>query len=101
CERAATCVASRRRSPPMLTRQFTHCMLRPSDLKPISEHTKVVGAFNPGVAEMDGEVVLLVRVVEQPTEQREGFVSSPGFGSGPSGSGFGIDWLEAEKMDLS
>lgn len=85
----------------MLKRQFTHCMLRPSELKPISEHTQVVGAFNPGVADIGGEVVLLVRVVEQPTEQREGFVASPGFGGGAPGGAFSIDWLEAEKMDLS
>lgn len=82
----------------MLKRQFTHCMLRPADLQPLSEHTRVVGAFNPGVAEMGDDIVLLARIVEQPTEKREGYVASPGFGPGGD---FGIDWLQAEEMDQS
>ena len=82
----------------MIERQFTQCMIRPSDLEPMTEHTQVVGTFNPGVAAYNGEVVLLVRVVEQPTQHREGFVASPGFGTGGE---FGIDWFETETMDLS
>ena len=82
----------------MLTREFTHLMLRPEDLSPVSEYTQVVGTFNPGVADVDGRVALLVRVVEQPTELRDGFVASPGF----SDSGeFALDWFEADMMDRS
>lgn len=73
-------------------------MLRPADLQPISEHTRVVGTFNPGGAAVGDEVALLVRVVEQPTEQRDGYVASPGFGA--SGE-LAIDWLDRQGLDLS
>jgi predicted GH43/DUF377 family glycosyl hydrolase len=80
----------------MLKRQFTRCMLRPDDVKPLREDTRVVGAFNPGVADVDGRVALLVRVVEEPVADRQGHVVSPTF----SDSGeLTLDWLVAAEQD--
>jgi predicted GH43/DUF377 family glycosyl hydrolase len=81
----------------MLERQFTQCMLRPSDLQPSQDNLEVVGVFNPGAVEFDGGVLLLARVVEQATEQRDGQVASPRYEDG----GVVIDWLDEDKIDPS
>jgi predicted GH43/DUF377 family glycosyl hydrolase/glycosyltransferase involved in cell wall biosynthesis len=50
-------VAHRLRSNPLLT---------PTDAKPSQPGFEVIGTINPGVAKLDGETILLVRVVERP-----------------------------------
>ncbi|MFA9478215.1 glycoside hydrolase family 130 protein [Phycisphaerales bacterium AB-hyl4] len=81
----------------MLERLFSHCMVRPSDIQPSSSQMKVVGVFNPGVIEVNGQVILLVRVVEQPTETREGFEPSPRF---VPKQGITFDWLDEKQLDF-
>ena len=55
----------------------TACLLRPGDVEPSSPELEVVGTFNPGAIEVEGEVVLMVRVAERPRENREGHVGLP------------------------
>lgn len=81
----------------MLRRTFTHCMLRPDDLQAVGENFKVVGAFNPGVTTMNGQTILLIRVVEQPQEDRPGFEPSPRY---IPGEGFTVDWLDERDLEF-
>lgn len=80
----------------MIPRQFTHCMLRPSDIPATTQDYKVVGVFNPGVVKIDGQVVLIVRVVEQPIETRENYLASPRL---YPDKGMAIDWLDPAHID--
>ena len=84
---------------PTLKRLETHCMLTPVELEPSDPRMRVAGAFNPGVAEHDGEVVLLVRVVEEAVEQREGYASSPRVDAATGE--LGLDWLDVNQLDMS
>ena len=79
----------------MVRRLFNCCLLRPEDLRPSHPELEVVGAFNPGVIEHHGEVVLLVRVAERPREKRPGFVGSPRY---VPGAGLIIDWIPEEEV---
>ncbi|MEX1017761.1 MAG: glycoside hydrolase family 130 protein [Phycisphaeraceae bacterium] len=81
----------------MLQRRFSHCMLRPGDLAPSSDRMKVVGAFNPGVVDVNGQTVILVRVVEQPLETRKGYEPSPRF---VKGQGITLDWLDEAELEF-
>ncbi len=82
----------------MIDRQFTHCMIRPTDLTPSSEHMRVVGVLNPGAAAYGEGVMLMVRVVEEPTEQRKGCVASPRV---CPDQGVAIDYLDETDYDTS
>jgi len=78
----------------MLDRLFTQCMIRPGDIPASSDTMRVVGTFNPGAAAFGQGVVLLVRVVEQPVETRNGFVASPRI---DHEQGVVIDWLDEKE----
>ncbi len=82
----------------MLERLFTQKMLSPTDLSPMRENTRVVGTFNPGAAAFNGGTVLMVRVVEEVTEQRDGFLASPRIDE--SGQ-LTVDWLARDEIDLA
>jgi len=57
----------------MMERLTDNPLIRPSDVKPSRPDFEVVGAFNAGVARVDGEVILLVRVAERPRERSNEF----------------------------
>lgn len=82
----------------MLQRRFTQCVLRPADLAPVHEGFQVVGAFNPGVTTLDGQTVLMVRIVEQSTEQRDDALPSPRYHT--ETGRVEIDWLERDTLAL-
>ncbi|MBN1346772.1 MAG: glycoside hydrolase family 130 protein [Phycisphaerae bacterium] len=79
----------------MIKRLFNACLLRPEDLKPSHDELEVVGTFNPGAIDGDGEVVILVRVAERPRERREGFTGLPRW---RPDSGLTIDWVPSEEL---
>ncbi|MBI1337345.1 MAG: hypothetical protein GC164_10335 [Phycisphaera sp.] len=83
----------------MLDRLSTHCMLKPADVEPRDARLKVVGAFNPGAVKFGQRVALVVRVVEEVVEQREGWVSSPRID--PYDGSLHVDWLRPEEQYLS
>ncbi|MDF3056353.1 MAG: putative glycosylase [Rariglobus sp.] len=60
-----------------ITRQFTHCLLRPEDVPPSQDNLEVVGVFNPAIAVVNGETLLLTRVAEGPVETRAGWIALP------------------------
>jgi predicted GH43/DUF377 family glycosyl hydrolase len=82
----------------MLKRLFTERMLQPADLSPITPHHRVVGTFNPGAVDFAGKVIVIVRVAEQPIEQRPGFLPSPRFDDHGCCA---TDWLDEAHQDQS
>ncbi|MEA3366265.1 MAG: glycosidase, partial [Candidatus Hydrogenedentes bacterium] len=81
----------------MLKRHFNVCMLRPKNIEASHGSLEVVGTFNPGVVQTPRGIALLVRVAEQPREQRTGFIGLPRWE--PS-NGVVIDWLPENALDL-
>lgn len=81
----------------MLERLNTTLMLSPKDVAPSDERMRVAGAFNPGVAQYQDEVVLVVRVVEEVVEQRDTQVSSPRI---QRDGEMVIDWINTDELDL-
>jgi predicted GH43/DUF377 family glycosyl hydrolase len=81
----------------LLQRQFNRLLLNPSDLRPLRDDFEVVGVFNPGAIVAGGEVNLLVRVAERPSERRAGFTALPRWAPG---EGLVIDWLPDDALDV-
>lgn len=79
----------------MLPRQFTKCLLRPGDIRPSREDMEILSVFNPGVIEMNGQVVILARVAERPVERREGFTALPRW---DSQQGVVVDWGSDDEL---
>jgi predicted GH43/DUF377 family glycosyl hydrolase len=52
-------------------------ILRPSDLQPSRADFKICGTFNPGVAQYQDKIILLVRVTEAPITDLPGIFTSP------------------------
>jgi predicted GH43/DUF377 family glycosyl hydrolase len=65
----------------MIQRISERLLLRPDDLRPLRDDFTVIGVFNPGAATIDDEIILLVRVAENPREVRPGFVGLPRLGA--------------------
>lgn len=64
----------------MLNRQFTRRLLSPADVSPSHDELEVIGVFNPAAVALqghpdhaDGTIILMARVAERPTAQRDGF----------------------------
>jgi beta-1,2-mannobiose phosphorylase / 1,2-beta-oligomannan phosphorylase len=72
-------------------------LLAPADFAPSRSDFEVIGAFNPGVIEVQGQVVLLVRVAERPREARPGFVALPRF---TAGSQLAVDWVRQDEVEF-
>ena len=82
----------------MIDRQFTHCMIRPTDLTPSSDAMRIVGVINPGAAPFGNGVMLLIRVVEEPLDQRDGYIASPRV---CPEQGIVIDYLNESEYDTT
>lgn len=52
-------------------------LVTPADVKPHRDDFEVIGAFNAGVAEYGGEVILLLRVAERPVSPDPSVVLAP------------------------
>jgi predicted GH43/DUF377 family glycosyl hydrolase len=81
----------------MVRRLFEKRLIRPEDLRPSRDDWEVIGAFNPGAAEVGDEIVLLVRVAEQPSERRAGYTGLPRWDSelGPI-----VEWVKDETLEV-
>ncbi|HOJ72714.1 MAG TPA: glycoside hydrolase family 130 protein [Phycisphaerae bacterium] len=71
-------------------------LLRPEDVPPSRSDWEVIGVFNPGVAVVDGQVMLLVRVAERPRERRAGYVALPRW---DAAQGFLVDWVSESDVE--
>lgn len=79
-----------------ISRLATRLLLGPADLPPSRDDFEVVGAFNPGAVRTKEEVVLLVRVAEQPKERRSGFTALPRW---DANAGLTIDWMSNADLE--
>lgn len=56
----------------------------------------MIGVFNPGVAVVDGLVMLLVRVAERPRETQPGYVALPRW---DAEHGYVVDWVDESDLE--
>ncbi|MCP3027876.1 glycoside hydrolase family 130 protein [Halobacillus sp. A5] len=62
----------------MEVKRFTdNPIITPEDVKPYHENHEVIGVFNAGVAQYNGETLLLLRVAERPYSQDRNIVKAP------------------------
>lgn len=78
----------------VLRRLHTQCLIRPQAMPASDERLEVIGAFNPAVADVNGEVVLVVRVSEALKETRPGYRSVPRYEHGR----LEVEWLREEDV---
>lgn len=71
-------------------------LLGPQDFQASSGDFAVIGAFNPGVVQTAGEVIMLVRVVERPREERPGLTGLP---RRERAGGVTIDWVPENQLE--
>ncbi len=74
----------------MIPRLSESQLLCPADIQPGQDNSAVIGVFNPGVVRIENEVIMLVRVAEQPLEQCAGFLGLPRW---ETGGDYVIDWV--------
>lgn len=79
----------------LLRREFTKCLLGPRDLAPSDESMEILSVFNPGVAVVDGEVIIFVRVAERPRERRNGYTALPRW---EPQRGVVVDWIANDEL---
>lgn len=96
CTKTETKTEAKMEKQRTISNLLRHLLIRPQDVTPSSDELEVVGVFNPGVAEYEGEVVLMVRVAERPRERRKGFTALPRWESGR----VVVDWLADDELDL-
>ena len=80
----------------MIERLATHLLLRPEDVPPSHPDWEVIGVFNPGVARVGDETIILARVVERPREVRAGFTPHPLWSKE---KGYAVDWIANERLE--
>ena len=81
----------------MISRLFESLLLCPEDVKPSRDDCKVIGVFNPGAIKVRDEVVLLVRVAENPIQERPGFVGLPYWENGSRV----VQWVAEDELDVA
>jgi beta-1,2-mannobiose phosphorylase / 1,2-beta-oligomannan phosphorylase len=79
-------------------RILTRLLVSPADVQPQFPGFEVIGTFNPAAIEFDGGVALLIRVVEQPVEKREGFIPLP-YWDHLRGE-IAVDWRPLDAVEL-
>lgn len=82
----------------MIRRVSEQLVMRPEDLKPSRDDFSVLGVFNPGVVQLNDEIIMLARVAEKPRDSQPGFVGLPRLG--PDGD-IVVDWMLQAELDQS
>ena len=82
----------------MIKRLATHLLLRPEDIRPSHPDWEVIGVFNPGVARLGDETIILARVAERPRELRHGWTPHPYWSREKD---YVVDWVENERLEAS
>jgi predicted GH43/DUF377 family glycosyl hydrolase len=80
----------------MIPRLYQQLLIRPEDVTPSHDFLDVVGAFNPGAAEHDGGIVLLVRIAERAREERDGYTPLCRWNAGK----VVVDWTDNNSLEL-
>ncbi len=81
----------------MIKRLYERLLLSPGDVPASRSDFEVIGVFNPGAARVGGEVVLLVRVAERPSETRTGVTGLPRW---DCDLGLTVDWVADERLEF-
>lgn len=79
----------------MINRLSGSLVLQPSDIQPSQSGFEVIGVFNPSVAMVGDELIMLARVAERPVEQRAGWTPFPRWGSTALAE---VDWVCDEDL---
>jgi beta-1,2-mannobiose phosphorylase / 1,2-beta-oligomannan phosphorylase len=81
----------------MVRRLFEKRLLCPEDLQPSRDDWEIIGVFNPGAVAVGDDIVLLVRVAEQPCERRAGYTGLPRWDPelGPI-----VEWVKDETVQV-
>jgi predicted GH43/DUF377 family glycosyl hydrolase len=87
---------SREPAPPK--RILTRLLVNPGDIRPQFDGFEVIGAFNPAAIEYNDGVALLIRVVERPTETRDGFIALPYYDY--ERGQIAIEWRSLDEVEL-
>ncbi len=61
----------------VLIRSAHNPLIRPRDVRPSHADFEVIGAFNAGVTQFDGEILVLLRVAERPAQREIGRLFYP------------------------
>lgn len=80
-----------------VTRLHNERLLGPEDVEPSRDDLEVVGVFNPGAIEVEGEVVLMVRIAERPRERREGETALPRW---DRDGNIATDWMPDSALEF-
>ncbi len=72
-----------------------YVLLQPQDIPPSHCRGKVIGVFNPAVAKVGDELVMLARVAECPIEERSGWTAIPRWSSTGDAQ---VDWVRDEDL---
>jgi beta-1,2-mannobiose phosphorylase / 1,2-beta-oligomannan phosphorylase len=83
---------------PVPKRVLTRLLVQPGDIGPRFDGFEVIGTFNPAAIEFNGGVALLIRVVERPTESREGHIALPEWDQG--NSEIKVEWHALDDVEL-
>ena len=62
-----------------IMRSIKNPIIKPKDIKPSRPDFEVIGAFNAGVARLNDEIILLVRIAERPINTKSNIYLSPIF----------------------
>lgn len=81
----------------MIERRSDSLWLRPDDIQPSQAGWKVIGVFNPGVAIVGDELVMLARIAELPTERRPGWTALPRWSDGAAV----VDWVRDQDLEFA
>ncbi len=79
----------------MIPRLLDSLVLRPADIEPSQVGWEVVGVFNPAVAVVDNEIVMLARIAERPAERRPGWTPLPYWSQAGVAS---VNWVRDEDV---
>lgn len=80
---------------PTITRLSDALLLQPCDIEPSQSGSEVIGVFNPAVAVVGDELVMLARVAERPTEKRTGWTAIPRWTDNAETA---VDWVRDEHL---
>lgn len=74
-----------------------HLLLSPENVPPSHKGWEVIGVFNPAAVEYGDQIVLLLRVAEQPVQRKDGQVGLPRWvpGRGPT-----VDWFARSEVEF-
>ncbi|WP_372725410.1 glycoside hydrolase family 130 protein [Novipirellula sp.] len=79
----------------MIDRLSNSCLLSPCDIRPTQRDWEVIGVFNPAVAIIGDEIVMLARVAERPIDRREGWTPLPRWSRTGETA---VDWVRDQDL---